>query len=59
MSRGDAAYLSPAGSLSRGFLWLVTNLGCVAARPTAGRRDGVTADTRSWGLGRRIVRSQN
>lgn len=59
MSRGDAAYLSPAGSLSRGFLWLVTNLGYVATHPTASRRDGVTADMRSWELCRRNVRNQN
>lgn len=55
MSGGDAAYLSPAGFLSRGFLWLVTDLGSVALR----MRDELVADTKSWELCRKKARRQN
>lgn len=59
MSGGDASYLSLAGFLSRGFLWLVTNLGFVASRPAFGRRGELVADVKSWELCRKTVRNQN
>lgn len=59
MSGGDASYLSPAGFLSRGFFWLVTSIGLVAAHPAFGRRDGFIADMKSWDLCRKKTREEN